>query len=50
MTELEERLEILSQHVALLEGVLDAILRQVEAGTLQETAASIRATLPKIEY
>jgi hypothetical protein len=49
MSDLEERVEILSQHVALLEGVLGVLLQEAEAGRLQESAASIRAALPTLE-
>ena len=49
MTELEERVDVLAEHVALLEGILNVLLQEAEAGTLQDSAASIRAALPQIE-
>ena len=49
MSDLEERVEALTEHVALLEGVLNVLLQEAEAGTLQETAAQIRAALPRLE-
>ena len=49
MDDLEERVDVLSEHVALLEGVINVLLQEAERGRLQESAASIRAALPKIE-
>lgn len=49
MNELEIHVEILSGHVARLEGVIDVMLQEAEAGTLEQAAASIRAALPTIE-
>ena len=43
MNELEMRVEVLSEHVARLEGVIDVMLQEAEAGTLELAAASIRA-------
>ena len=45
MNELEMRVEVLSEHVAKFEGVIDVILQEVENGTLEQTAASIRVAL-----
>ena len=45
MNELEMRVEVLSEHVARLEGIIDVMLQEAENGTSQETAASIRAAL-----
>ena len=45
MNELEMRVEVLSEHVARLEGVIDVMLQEAENGTLQGSAASIRAAL-----
>ncbi len=45
MNELEMRVEVLSEHVARLEGVIDVMLQEAENGTLEQTAASIRAAL-----
>ena len=36
---------MLSEHVARLEGVIDVMLQEAENGTLEQTAASIRASL-----
>jgi hypothetical protein len=49
MNELEERVEVLSEHVALLEVVLSVLLEEIEAGTAQRSAAEIRKALPEIE-
>ena len=49
MDELERRVEVLSEHVALLEGVINVLLQEAEQGRLQESAASIRAALPRFE-
>ncbi len=49
MDDLEERVEVLSEHVARLEGVINVLLQEAEHGRLQECAASIRAALPKLE-
>ncbi len=45
MNELEVQVEILSEHVMRLEGVIDVMLQEAENGTLQESAPSIRAAL-----
>jgi len=42
-------IESLGSHVARLEGVIHVMLEQMEAGTIQETAAQIREALPRIE-
>ena len=47
--ELLERVEVLSEHVALLEGILGVLLEEAENGTLQQAAAQIRASLPEVE-
>ena len=49
MNELEMRVEVLSEHVARLEGVIDVMLQEAESGTLQQAAASIRAALSTVE-
>ncbi len=52
MSEIEElrvHIESLETHVARLEGIIHVMLEQIEAGTLEEAAASTRAQLPKIE-
>ena len=46
MSELEVQVEILSEHVARLEGVIDVMLQEAENGTLEQAAAEIRAELP----
>jgi hypothetical protein len=45
MNELEMRVEVLSEHVARLEGVIDVMLQEAENATLEQAAASIRAAL-----
>ena len=45
MNELEMRVEVLSEHVARLEGVIDVMLQEAENGTLEQAAAEIRAAL-----
>ncbi len=45
MNELEVQVEILSEHVARLEGVIDVMLQEAENGTLEQAAAEIRASL-----
>jgi len=47
MNELEMRVEVLSEHVARLEGVIDVMLQEAENGTLEQ-AAEIRAELPRV--
>ena len=42
-------LETLESHVARLEGILHVMLLELEAGTIQTTAAEIRAALPKLD-
>ena len=52
MSEVEElrvHIEALETHVARLEGIIHVMLEQIEAGTIEEAAASIRETLPRIE-
>ncbi len=39
MNELEVQVEILSEHVARLEGVIDVMLQEAENGTLEQAAA-----------
>lgn len=39
----------LESHVARLEGIIHVMLEQIEAGTIQQVAAQIRAELPRIE-
>ena len=46
MGELDVQVEILSEHVAKLEGVIDVMLQEAENGTLEQAAAEIRAALP----
>jgi len=46
MNELEMRVEVLSEHVARLEGVIDVMLQEAENGTLEQAAGEIRAALP----
>ena len=41
MNELEMRVEVLSEHVARLEGVIDVMLQEAENGTLEQAAAEI---------
>ena len=43
--EVEAHIEILEQHLAHLEGIIHVILEQIEAGTIQDTAAGIREAL-----
>jgi hypothetical protein len=45
MNELEMRVEIRSEQVARLEGVIDVMLQEAGNGTLEQTAAKIRAAL-----
>ncbi len=45
MNELEVQVEILSEHVARSEGVIDVMLQEAENGTLERAAASIRSAL-----
>ena len=47
--ELKAHIETLETHVARLEGIIHVMLEQLEAGTIQETAAQIKETLPRIE-
>ncbi len=47
--ELKAHIEVLETHLARLEGIIHVMLEQIEAGTLEEAAASIRAALPRIE-
>ena len=41
-------LETLEGHVARLEGIIHVMLLELEAGTIQTSAAEIRAALPKL--
>ncbi|MCZ6870627.1 MAG: hypothetical protein O7G84_14080 [Gammaproteobacteria bacterium] len=43
--ELREHVEILEEHVARLESIIQVMLEDIDAGTIQETAASIREAL-----
>ena len=45
MDEPRERVEVHSEHVARLEGILSVLLEEAENGTLQQAAAEIRASL-----
>ncbi len=45
MEELEVAVDALSQHVAMLEGIIDVMLQAAENGTLERAAASIRSAL-----
>lgn len=47
--ELKNHIEVLEGHVARVEGILYVLLEQLEAGTIEELAASIREQLPRIE-
>ena len=42
-------IEALESHVARLEGIIHVMLEQIEAGTIQEVAADIRAALPRLD-
>ena len=46
---LRAHIESLETHVARLEGIIYVMLEQLEAGTIQGTAAQIRAELPRFE-
>ena len=46
--DLKFRVDVLSEHVALFEGVMIVILQEAEAGTLQ-SETSIRAALRRVE-
>ena len=43
MDELKVQVEVLSAHVARLEGVIDVMLQEAGNGTLERAAAEIRA-------
>ena len=45
--EVMAHIETLNSHVARLEGVIHVMLEQIEAGTIQEVAAEIRAELSR---
>ena len=45
--ELREHVEILEEHVARLESIIQVMLEDIDAGTIQETAASIREALSR---
>ena len=49
MNELEMRVEVLSEHVARLEGVIDVMLQEAETGTLEQSAPSISARMLRSE-
>lgn len=42
-------LETLESHVATLEGIIHVMLQEIEAGTIQESAGEIRATLTHLD-
>ncbi len=48
--ELKLHIETLETHVARLEGIIHVMLEQLEAGTIQETAAQIKETLPRSSW
>jgi hypothetical protein len=43
------RIESLESHVALLEGVLHVMLQEIHNGTIKDSAAEIRAALPRLD-
>lgn len=47
--ELKMHVATLEAHVARLEGVIHVMLEHIEAGTIQQTAADIRAQLPEAD-
>lgn len=47
--EVAAHLATLESHVARLEGILHVMLLELEAGSIQTTAAEIRAALPKLD-
>lgn len=47
--ELRERIETIETHVARLEGIIHVLLEHLEAGTIAENAADIRAAMPRLE-
>lgn len=47
--EVAAHLEALESHVARLEGVLHVMLQEIENGTIQDSAAEIRAALPRLD-
>ncbi len=47
MNEREVQVEIPSEHVARLEGIIDVMLPEAENGTLDQAAAEIRAALSR---
>ena len=47
--EVAAHLEALETHVARLEGVLHVMLQEIENGTIQDSAAEIRAALPRLD-
>ena len=52
MSEVEElraHVEVLETRLARIEGIIHVMLEQLEAGTIEEAAASIREQLPRIE-
>ena len=52
MTEIEEiraHVEVLESHVARLEGIIRVMLEELEAGSIQATAAAIREQMPRID-
>jgi hypothetical protein len=49
MKELEVQVEILSEHVARLEGIIDALLQEMAGGRGEASAEAVRRELPKVE-
>jgi hypothetical protein len=47
--EVMTHIEVLETHVARLEGIIHVMLEQIEAGTIQQVAAEIRAELPRLD-
>ncbi len=47
--ELRDHVDTLEQHVARLESVIQVMLEEIEAGTIRDSAASIRAALQQSE-
>ena len=47
--DLKVHIDSLETHVARLEGILYVMLEQLETGTIRETAAQIRAEMPRLD-
>ncbi len=47
--EVKAHIETLESHVARLEGIIAVMLMELENGTIQESAAEIRAALPRLD-